>query len=367
MDNRVVGRSWQIFLLALLFLGGQILAAGCYSAPSTVVGETISPSDSPVIREISTPPTPLATKKSPTPLPTSIFPPPPPGLDWPVKNVEDLRKVFEDAPVVLIRTEGFLYCPPFYDPQGRIESKVCTNLNFEVGEQERQRFIAAIEEGVTQSGQIPTELLCAREIPCWEYPAFSLFLLLPEFSISLHWYTERSFAISQTYYPNFLQKNIWYPISGDFEMEQLMAAEVGFVQEKPTLYKAVKETMPSIVFPPEYFGHVLEYERVVTEHDGKICEYHRGRYPSFSAFMHGMLARSVPVDESYLAQEPRAIFTFWVHGKAYPVKMWEDGRFSYRGQIYQYIPREIGEPEPSFQVVLEEFLLNLGFTECTSP
>ncbi|MDW8103313.1 MAG: hypothetical protein RMK30_10635, partial [Anaerolineae bacterium] len=291
-----------------------------------------------------------------------------PGLNWPVKNAEDLKKVFKDAQIILIRLEGFFYCPPFYDPQGRIETKVCTTLNFKVGEQERERFIAAVEEGETQSGQIPEELLCMSEIPCWEYPAFSMFLFLPEFSIALNWYTERSFIVSQTHYPNFLQKNIWYPTSDDFEMEQFIAAYVGFIQKKPTLYKAAKEALPPIVFPPEYFGHVLEYERVITKYDGKICEYRRDRYPSFGPFMHGMLARSVPIDGEYPAREPRAVFTFWVHGKEYPVEMWEDGRFSYRGKIYQYVPREIGEPEPPFQVVLENFLLNLRVsTECVPP
>lgn len=331
--------------------------AGC---SSTGASADISPPVSPVASGTSTLIAPSA-EPSPTPLPTPILPPPP-GPDWPVENVEDLKKVFESAQVILIKVEDFLLCPPFYDPQGKMESKICTNLIFEVGEKERQKFIAAIEEGKTQCGQLPEELYGMGLIPSWEYPQFSVLLLLHDFKLSLYWLTERSFVVTQTYYPDLLKKDVWF-----LEFDHPTFAEVQFAQEKPVLYKAMREAIPPFVLPPEYFGHVLEYERVVVEYDGKICEYRRGHYPSFVGFMHGMLARSIPVDGGYPSQEPRAVFTFWVRGKEYTVKMWEDGRFSYREKVYQYIPRETGEPEPSFQVVLEGFLRDLDFTECTPP
>lgn len=348
MDNRMVS---CFFLLTLL------IAAGC----------SFSPSASPVTKDTADRLTPSAMKTPALSLPASILPSPPPGRDWPIKSADDLKQVLKDAPIIFITIEGFLYCPPFYDSQGRIASQACTMPNVEVSEQAREQFIAAVEEGSTQSGQLPEELRCMREIPCLD-PGVSVFLLLPEFSIRLDWYTERSFIVSQTYYPGLLQRNVWHPTSDDIEIERSMSAYVEFVQETPALYEAVQETAPRIVFPPEHFGHTMAYERVIAEYDGRRCAYYRGRSLAFGAFIHGMLARSVPVDAVHPSHNPRAVFIFWVRGKEYPVKMWQDGTFSYREKMYRYLPRNIGEPEPSFQAVLEDFLRNLSVAaECTPP
>lgn len=333
MDDRMVSRLRPLILLFLCLVG-------CLPASHTA---PLNRNTAPVAPTESIMPT--------GPSPTATFTPSPEAIDWPVKDAEDLKKAFRDAQVVLINIEGFLLCPPFYDNQGKIDPEVCTSLQFEVGEKGRQRLIEAIEEGGTRAMQIPEELRPMNPLAGPEWPYFRLFVVLDEFRLTFLWYTNRSFNVAQAFFP---AKNIWHPDPRVY----VELRWVEFVQEKPVLYESVKEMVPPFRLPPEHLGHLLQYERVVVEYDDKKCEY-SGFYPSFVRFIFCLLKNSLPVREERPSSKPRAVFTFWVHGKAYPVEMWEDGRFSYNGKMYRYLP--------SLGGMLEEFLLWLSFVECKQP
>jgi hypothetical protein len=368
MDHRLVSRSFPVLLFLLL--------AACAPAPVVVPTPTATrillPTLS-VLPTISAMPTSTflaPAKETLTPLPTSILPPPPGGeLHWPVEDAQGLKQQIKEASVIIVRMQNFLYCPPNYDDKAKIDLKICTDLEFELGEQQRQQLIDAIDDE-TQAGQLPEELQGGGSpIVALPYPEFNVSLILPHFRFELGWATERSFVVYQAYYPNRPQ-NIW-DLPG--QLRQGDEADVGFVQETPLLYQAVKGMLPDIVFPPEYPASLLAYERVIVEYDGKKCEYGNGDFPSLRNFIYGLLDASTPVNEPRPAGQPRAIFTFWVRGQAYPLEVWQNERFAYQGTIYKYITRtSVMYASPyvgSMQSAnLEDLLWSLnGFTECKAP
>jgi len=310
---------------------------------------------------------------SPTPympvLSAPVFPPLPQGVGWPVQAAGDLILKLKEAPIVLVKVKDFQYCPFSYYHEKDISRATCTDLEFELKEQDRQRLMDAIDQGAIRMGQFGEDMFVGgNPISSLRYPQFTVTLILPEFRVIVWWASERSFFVSQVYYPNPPQ-NIWN-LPG--ELSQGDAADVGFVQETPQLYQAVRELLPEIVYPPEYLGHLLDYEQVVVTYDGKICSYGNDIFPSFRSFIYDLLDRSVPVEESRPANKPRAVFIFWVRGQPYSLEIWEDERFLYREKIYQYIPHRIGKSEiiePPLSANLEDVLtyLNLKPDECKPP
>ena len=126
------------------------------------------------------------------------------------------------------------------------------------------------------------------------YPEFAISMILPQFRLHLWWITENNFHLTEDYYAEPLQ-DIW---DLDGQLRQGDAADVGFLQQRPLLYNAVRKLLPKITFPPEHPASLLAYERAVVEYDGKKCAYGNDTFPSFRPFILGLLDASIPVKEA---------------------------------------------------------------------
>lgn len=355
-------------LLFFLFL----LLAACSPTPTILPTQTDIPAlqSTPTLR-----PTPSAnpTLTSPQPitlppLPTPFFPTLPGELVWPIKDANDLKKQLRDAPLIVVKIDGFRSCPFSYYHQDNIDEKSCSDMEFELGDPQRQQLISAIDENRIQNGELPEEFQgIGSPTTSLAHPQMRVTFILPKFRIHLVWATEKSFRVFQIYYPS-LPQNTW-----DIppELDDGGSADVGFLQEKPLLYQAVRALLPKMVFPPEYLGHLLEYERVVAEYDEKKCEYgNDSSSVSLVNFLYDLVDASVPVNEPRSTGNPRVIFTFSVRGQAYPLEIWENGSFSYREKIYKYTQWKVGKSGinlPPLKENLNDVLLSLNGVECKAP
>jgi hypothetical protein len=376
MEHRMVSRRYAFWVAIFLLL------AACSPAPvpvPTTISTTLPPAPVLVLTQAATntslPPaasaTPVATLlESPTlkPLPPMVLAPLPDGAQWPVQDSQSLKQQIKDAQVIVIRMEGFRYCPSSYnhDFQPTTEQKTCTDLEFELGGQQRQQLIEAIDDKTQAMRQMPESLYGGGSpIIGLPFPKFRVSLILSKFRLDLEWATDRSFFVNQYYYPN-RSRNMW-DFMGEFSQGQ--GEFIAFVQEQPLLYQAVKEILPAIVFPPEYPAYVLAYERVVVSYGEKKCAYNNASFPSFTDFIQDILNRSIPVDEVRPADKPRATFDFLVREQVYPLSIWDEGKFSYQEKIYRYTPLTVaGYTEPSLSQKLGDVLDALSaFTECKAP
>lgn len=273
------------------------------------------------------------------------------GIKWQVHDATSLRDLILNADSVNIEIEALRY-PKLWSEQVEPEP----GLTFPVSDEGRRLLARMVEEGDARLGQMSmAEGEGTQEQWFRPYPLYRLRMVSPPYWVEVHWdvASGRAFTVSQIYAPEASAVE-WHP---DYAPENLNW--VHFIQEQPLFYEAVKELVPAPAFPPEHLGYLFHAEKVIVEMDGQRCEQSAPPLPGLGLL--GYIDFFVASEETYPSAQPDARLKAFVRGQEYPVEIWRDGRFSYRGKLFLFqnpLPSEVNKGFDRYLQDLKSFLSN---------